>query len=39
MKGNLVKREDRYDLYNLSRGHKIASTIGNLFYKLSKTTV
>ena len=35
MKGTLVKREDRYDLYNESDGSKIASTAPNPQSRLS----
>lgn len=35
MKAELVKREDRYDLYNKSDGSKIASTAPNPFGMLS----
>lgn len=35
MKGSLVKRKDRWDLYNISDGSKIASTAPNPFGKLS----
>jgi len=35
MKGQLVKRQDRWDLYNESDGSKIASTLPNPMGKLS----
>ena len=37
MKAQLVKRQDRFDLYNESDGSKIASTLPNPMGKLSIT--